>query len=132
MQRKRYETCQQARSDYRLIARYATFWIILTGVVLCSLPYALAASQIKVMLIEHGVSAQQAAFMVSVFASGVIVGRLASGLALDRLPTHWVAAIDMGIEVFREDRQRQLVQQSSKLGLALPTRIESSSTEDEP
>jgi predicted MFS family arabinose efflux permease len=83
--------------DYRLISRNPTFWIILTSVVLCSLPYALAASQIKVMLVEHGVSATQAGFMVSVFATGVIVGRLASGLALDRFPTHWVAAIGMGM-----------------------------------
>jgi MFS family permease len=83
--------------DYRAIARNAAFWIILTSTVLCSVPYALAASQIKVMLIEHDVSSTQAGFMVSVFAGGVIVGRFASGLALDRFPTHWVAAVGMGL-----------------------------------
>lgn len=83
--------------DYRIIARNPTFWIILTSTVLCSVPYALAASQIKVMLTEHGVSSIQAGFMVSVFATGVIVGRIASGLALDRFPTHWVASIGMGL-----------------------------------
>jgi len=65
--------------------------------VLCSVPYALAASQLSVMLIEHGVSAAQAGFVVSVFASGVIVGRVISGIALDRFPTHWVAAVGMGL-----------------------------------
>jgi MFS family permease len=43
------------------------------------------------------VSSTQAGFMVSIFAGGVIVGRLASGLALDRFPTRWVAALGMGL-----------------------------------
>ena len=83
--------------DYRIIAGNPSFWIILTSTVLCSVPYALAGSQIKVMLIEHDVSSTQAGFMISVFATGVIVGRIASGLALDRFPTHWVTAIGMGL-----------------------------------
>lgn len=83
--------------DYRAIARNSTFWIILVSTVLCSLPFALAASQLKVMLIEHDVTATEAGFMVSVFAFGVILGRIASGLALDRFPTHWVAAVGMGL-----------------------------------
>ena len=88
---------REAAHDYREIARSPTFWIILTSTVLCSLPFPLAASQLKVMLIEHDVSSTQAGFMVSVFAVGVIVGRLASGVALDRFPTHWVAAVGMGM-----------------------------------
>lgn len=88
---------RQGAHDYRAISRNPRFWIILTSTVLVSLPYALAASQIKVMLIEHDVSSTQAGFMVSIFAAGVIVGRIASGLALDRFATHWVAAIGMGL-----------------------------------
>jgi MFS family permease len=83
--------------DYRAIARNAAFWIILTSTILCSVPYALAASQLKVMLIEHDVSSAQAGFMVSVFAVGVIVGRIVSGVALDRFSTHRVSAIVMGL-----------------------------------
>jgi len=33
--------------------------------------------------------------MVSIFAAGVIVGRIASGLALDRFATRWVAALSL-------------------------------------
>ncbi len=90
--RKRHES-----HDYRSIARNRAFWIILICTVLCSVPYALAASQIKVMLIEHEVSSTQAGFMVSVFATGVIVGRFLCGLALDRFETHLVAAIGLGL-----------------------------------
>jgi MFS family permease len=82
---------------YRTITHNPRFWIILTSTILCSVPYALAGSQLKVMLIEHDVSSTQAGFMVSIFAGGVIVGRLASGLALDRFPTRWVAALGMGL-----------------------------------
>lgn len=82
---------------YRTIARSRTFWIILTSTILCSVPYALAGSQIKVMLTVHDVSSVQAGFMVSVFAAGVIAGRVASGFALDRFSTRWVAALGMGL-----------------------------------
>ncbi len=83
--------------DYRAVLRSRPFWIILICTVLCSLPYALAASQIKVMLIEHDVSSTQAGFMVSVFATGVLVGRFLCGLALDRFETRLVAAVGLGL-----------------------------------
>jgi len=91
-ERRRHEA-----HDYRLVVRTPAFWIILTSTVLCSVPFALAGSQIAVMLVEHDVSSTAAGVMVSVFAIGVIVGRLASGLALDRFPSHWVAAVGMGL-----------------------------------
>ena len=83
--------------DYRAIGRSPVFWTILICTILCSVPYALAASQIKVMLIEHDVSSTEAGFMVSVFATGVIIGRFLCGLALDRFETYLVAAVGLGL-----------------------------------
>lgn len=88
---------RKARQDYAAIARTPVFWILFVGTLLCSLPYALAQSQLKVMLLEHGISSTATGYMVSVFAGGVLAGRFIAGLALDRWPTYLVAAICMGV-----------------------------------
>lgn len=88
---------RQAKSDYLAIMGNPAFWILLLGAVLCSLPHALSHSQIKVMLIEHGISSSEAGFMVSVFAIGVLAGRFGAGIALDRWPTYLASALFMGL-----------------------------------
>ncbi|MDP9141510.1 MAG: MFS transporter [Pseudomonadota bacterium] len=91
---------RRASADYAAIFRSGTFWIIVACSILCSLPHALSASQLKLMLTDHQLTSTQAGFMVSVFAGGVIVARIVSGLALDRWPAYLVAAVGMGMPVF--------------------------------
>lgn len=86
-----------ARKDYRAIFMNPAFRIIAVSAFLCSLTHALATSQVKIVLADHGVTPVQAGYMVSVFAVGVILGRLVAGVALDKWPTHIVAAIGMGL-----------------------------------
>lgn len=86
-----------ARKDYRAIFKNPAFRIIAVSAFLCSLTHALATSQVKIVLADHGVSALEAGYMVSVFAVGVILGRLVAGIALDKWPTHLIAAIGMGL-----------------------------------
>ena len=88
---------RHARKDYRRIFASPAFRIIATSSFLCSLTHALATSQLKIVLADHGVTAVEAGYMVSVFAVGVILGRLVAGIALDQWPTHVVAAIGMGL-----------------------------------
>jgi predicted MFS family arabinose efflux permease len=90
-------TRQRARADYAALARNPTFWLIVAGVFLCNLPQTLNSMQLNLMLIDNGVSTAQASMMVSIFAVGVIVGRFVCGIALDRLPSHLVAAVGMGV-----------------------------------
>ncbi len=91
---------RRAGADYGAIFRSGTFWIIVASSILCSLPHALSASQLKLMLTDHHFSSTQAGFMVSMFAAGVIVARIVSGLALDRWPAYLVAAVGMGMPLF--------------------------------
>ena len=86
-----------ARKDYGAIFTNPAFRIIAVSSFLCSLTHALATSQVKIVLADHGVTPVQAGYMVSVFAVGVILGRLIAGVALDKWPTHIVAAIGMGL-----------------------------------
>jgi MFS family permease len=85
---------------YRAIARQPAFWIMLVATFLVSMPHALVASQLKLVVLAQGVDDLTAAMMVSLFAAGVIAGRLMSGLALDWFPPHSVAAFFLGLPAF--------------------------------
>lgn len=95
--RRRPGSGHSARKDYRVIFSSKAFRIIAVSGFLCSLTHALATSQLKIVVADHGVSAVEAGYMVSVFAEGLIVGRLIAGIALDKWPTHIIAAIGMGL-----------------------------------
>jgi MFS family permease len=64
---------------------------------LCNLAAPLHGPQLKLMLLDNGAGAAYAATLVSMYATGVIIGRFACGIALDRLPAHRVAAVSMGL-----------------------------------
>lgn len=88
------------RAGYRLIFKNRTFWHLFIGFLLCNLIYPLQSSQMTLMLAEQGVTADKAAWMVSLFAGGVLAGRFLCGLALDRFPSHLVATIALGLPSF--------------------------------
>src|SRR3546814_10152847 len=58
---------------------------------------ALHNLQMKMMLLDNGASSMVAAAILSSYATGVLVGRLLCGVALDRWPAHIVAAVSMGL-----------------------------------
>lgn len=88
---------RSARKDYGTIFKSSAFRIIAASAFLCSLTHALATSQLKIVLADHEVTDVAAGYMVSVFAIGVIFGRLIAGVALDKWKTHIVASIGMGL-----------------------------------
>ncbi len=83
------------RGDYSVILRSRVFWIIMVAMFLCLLQTQLHSSQMNLMLLDQGLTAQGAANVVSLYALGTIVGRIACGLALDRYSTPIVAFISM-------------------------------------
>lgn len=89
-----------ASEVYPDILRMPAFWIICGGFLLSNLIYPLQSSQMKLMLLEQGASSTFATLLISVFATGVMLGRFACGLCLDRFPVHYVAAIAMGLPGF--------------------------------
>jgi MFS family permease len=84
------------RKDFGVIARHPVFWLASLGMFLCNLPQALGSSQLMMMLTENGV-ALSASFFVALYPFGVIIGRFATGAALDRYPTHIVGAIGLAL-----------------------------------
>jgi MFS family permease len=82
---------------YRAIAAMPAFWLMLLATFLVNFPFSVAMSQIKLVVLEQGVSDDTAALAISAFAVSQIAGRIISGVALDALPPHLVAAIGFGL-----------------------------------
>lgn len=80
---------------FALILRSRVFWLILAGMLLCLIQTQLHATQMNLMLIDNGLTTQEAAGMVSVYAASTIVGRIGCGLALDRFSTPIVTFVSM-------------------------------------
>lgn len=87
----------KAQGVYGQIMRQPVFWMMLIGAFLVNVPHALVTSQLGLLIEDQGANASTVALLMSVFAAGVTIGRLASGLALDYFPTHLVAAIGLGL-----------------------------------
>jgi MFS family permease len=84
---------------YRAVFTSPVFWIMLAATFLVNLPFTLATTQLKTVVLAQGLPASAAAVLVSVFAISSIVGRVLSGVALDYLPAHLIAAIGFGLPV---------------------------------
>ena len=82
---------------YGVILRNPAFLLIVAGMILCNLQFTMQTSQLKVILLDRGITSAVGSSAVALFASSVIIGRLLCGVALDRLPTYAVAAISMGL-----------------------------------
>lgn len=83
--------------DFPVIIRNRTFLIIIAGKYLCTMSTLVQAAQLKLVFIDKGNSSATASWLLSLYAIGVVIGRLTSGLALDRWPSHIVAAIVFGV-----------------------------------
>jgi MFS family permease len=82
---------------FREILRQPAFWVIAGAMVLCSVPTPLHSSQMNVMLLDAGLNARTAALMVSTYAVGTVLGRIACGLSLDRFRPAHVATLWMAL-----------------------------------
>lgn len=82
---------------FRVISRTPAFWVMIVATLLINLPFALAASQLKLVILDQGISDSNAALLISAFALGSVLGRIISGTALDILPAHAIATINFGL-----------------------------------
>lgn len=83
--------------DYREIFGSSAFRSIAAGMLLCNFTLMVQSSQLKLVLLDRGLASQTASSMLSVYALGIVIGRIACGLALDRFATHVVAALSLGL-----------------------------------
>jgi MFS family permease len=84
------------KGDYAMIMANPAFWVLIAGMVLVNIPAALVSAQLKLVLMDSGAASQTATWLISVYAMGVVAGRFACGMSLDRLQPHFVAALALG------------------------------------
>lgn len=84
-------------SGFLGLLRRPAFSLLVGGMLLVNVPQIIVVSQLKLILLDRGTSDSFATWAVSLYAMGVIGGRFASGLALDRMPAHIVAGVTLGL-----------------------------------
>lgn len=79
--------------DYSALLRNRAFLMIFVGLLLCNLHFTMQTTQLKLILAENGIASTTGSAMISVFAFGVMLGRVICGLSLDRFPASYVATL---------------------------------------
>jgi MFS family permease len=76
----------------RAAIRTRRFWLLALALASVNIPGAGVVAQLAPMLGDKGLTEERAALVMSVYAAGLLLGRLLTGFSLDRLPTALVAA----------------------------------------
>ena len=72
-------------------ARTRAFWLLLAAVLFCTAPAQGFLSQLTPLVTDNGFTTADAALFLSLYSAAVVVGRLGTGVLLDRLPPYHVA-----------------------------------------
>jgi MFS family permease len=88
---------QMSRAELFALIRHPTFLLLVGGMFLINLPQVFASSQLKLIVLSKGITDQAATWMVSLYAIGVMAGRIFFGVALDRVRAHLVALFALGL-----------------------------------
>lgn len=83
--------------EFLALLRHPAFLLLVGGMIFVNLPQVFVSSQMVLVVQESGVSEMLAAWMISFYSIGVIVGRFGTGLALDRVSVKLVALATLAI-----------------------------------
>ncbi|MFM6931957.1 MAG: MFS transporter [Novosphingobium sp.] len=84
-------------NEFLALLRHPAFLLLVGGMILVNLPQVFVSSQMVLVVQESGVSEVLAAWMISFYSIGVIIGRFGTGLALDRVSARAVALATLAI-----------------------------------
>lgn len=88
---------RRARDDYPEIFRNPAFWILLGSMYLCNLPLTLILVQLKMLVLDNGITGEGASIMFTALAAGMLLGRFITGIALDRMAPHLVSFVTLAL-----------------------------------
>jgi len=74
-------------------ARTRRFWLIVGALVAVNIPGSGVVGQLAPLIGDKGISEGAAAVVLSIYAAGLLAGRLITGFSLDRLPAPAVGAV---------------------------------------
>lgn len=85
------------RGELMALLRSRTFLLLVAGMALINVPQVFASSQLKLIVLSLGVTDQMATWMVTFYATGVMIGRVIFGLALDRFRANYIALFALSL-----------------------------------
>lgn len=77
----------------RAAARTRAFWLLLAAVIFCTAPAQGILSTLAPLVLDRGFTMADAALFLSLYSAAVVVGRVGTGVLLDRLPPYHVAFV---------------------------------------
>lgn len=80
-----------SKEELWALVKSPTFLLLVGGMALINVPQVFASSQLKLIVMAQGVDDVTGTWLVSLYAIGVIIGRLIFGLLLDRIRPDYVA-----------------------------------------
>jgi MFS family permease len=83
----------QGRATLRDAVRGVRFWLLAGALVAVNIPGSGVLGQLAPLIGDKGLSDSAAALVMSIYAVGLLAGRLITGFSLDRLPAPTVAAV---------------------------------------
>lgn len=75
----------------------AKFWLLILAIACINIPGSGVLGQLAPLVSDTGLPDAAVAIVMSVYAAGLLVGRLLTGFALDRFPAPWVGAITTSV-----------------------------------
>ena len=88
---------RMSKAEFLTIARNPVFPMMMLGMLLVNVPQTFASAQLKLVALDKGVSDTYATWLVTLYPLGSIAGRFLCGIGLDRMKSHIVAMITLGI-----------------------------------
>ncbi len=82
---------------FRALSKQPAFPMMFAGMLLCNVPQILVAGQLNLMMLDNGATVKSAVWLASLYPISVIIGRLCTGLALDRVSSSIVALFALGL-----------------------------------
>ncbi|MDP3673760.1 MAG: MFS transporter [Novosphingobium sp.] len=86
-----------SRAELMAVAKSRVFILIVAGMAMINIAQPFAASQLKLVVLAKGVADDVGTWMVSLYAVGVIIGRIIFGVLLDRVPANMVALVALSL-----------------------------------
>lgn len=86
------EVAERISTPWRMIVKMPVFWLLILAILLVNIPGAGILGQFQPIMVDSGLSRESAAFMLSIYAGAVFVGRIGFGVLLDRVSPSLVAA----------------------------------------
>ncbi len=82
---------------FRDALRTGRFWLLVLAIACINIPGSGVLGQLAPLVSDTGLDDAAVAIVMSIYAAGLLIGRVLTGFALDRFPAAWVGGVTTGV-----------------------------------